>query len=105
MKTLSFTLLFVLNSFLSQSQIQKSNLFFGDTLPKSAAQTIEIVAGWSGISGYLDPANPAVAFLMAAIEEHLLIIRDFAGNFYQPASKSGLTHWDFKQGYFDSHFE
>jgi uncharacterized protein (TIGR02145 family) len=67
---------------------------------RTETQTILLSAGWSGISSYLDPSNPDVALLMAAIEDQLVILRDYDGNYYQPGSKSPLTDWDFTKGYF-----
>jgi uncharacterized protein (TIGR02145 family)/uncharacterized repeat protein (TIGR02543 family) len=68
------------------------------TLP--GQQSINLNQGWTGISSYLDPANPVVADLMSAIEEQLIILRDFDGNYYQPTSKNTLINWDANQGYF-----
>lgn len=66
----------------------------------SESQTINLNQGWAGISSYLDPTNPEVANLMSAIEEKLIILQDFDGNYYQPSSRNSLLNWDFKQGYF-----
>lgn len=67
---------------------------------RSSMQTINLSNGWSGVSSYLDPSNPDVALLMAAIEDQLVILKDFDGNFYQPSSKGLLINWDFKKGYY-----
>jgi myo-inositol-hexaphosphate 3-phosphohydrolase len=67
---------------------------------RSSMQPINLSNGWSGVSSYLNPSNPDVALLMAAIEDQLVILRDFDGNVYQPAAKGTLINWDFKQGYY-----
>ncbi|NCC74113.1 MAG: hypothetical protein EOM06_12020 [Sphingobacteriia bacterium] len=79
---------------------QNSNQTFEGRGVISETQTINLNQGWTGISSYLDPSNPEVASLMSAIEEQLIILRDFEGNYYQPASKSTLINWDVKEGYF-----
>jgi uncharacterized protein (TIGR02145 family) len=100
MKNLSFTLTMVLCVLIMQAQMSNADQPEEDSLWLSETQTINLNQGWSGISSYLDPANPELALLMAAIEEQLIIIKDFDGNSYQPSTKNTLIEWDFKQGYF-----
>lgn len=70
------------------------------TEPSREVQVIELSQGWSGISSYLDPNEPAVAQLMSAIEDKLIILMDFDGSYYQPDSRNNLTEWNVKSGYF-----
>jgi uncharacterized protein (TIGR02145 family) len=83
-----------------QAQVAKNVHIQGDTIRAVETQNISISDGWSGISSYLDPSNPDVALLMAAIEDQLVILMDFEGNYYQPSTKSTLINWDFKKGYY-----
>jgi uncharacterized protein (TIGR02145 family) len=62
-------------------------------------QTIQLIQGWSGISSYLDIRNEEVEQIMAAIEDKLIILKDFEGNAYQPQNKD-LLNWDFTKGYY-----
>ena len=68
--------------------------------PSRFIQDIEVSQGWSGVSSYLDPDDPAVAELMSAIEEQLVILMDMEGNYYQPAPENNLMSWNVKKGYF-----
>ncbi len=72
-------------------------IFWSDGLQN---QFIILDSGWSGISSYLVPDNPEFDLLMDAIKDQLIIIRDYDGNFYQPAKTNSITEWDFKKGYF-----
>lgn len=74
----------------------------GANNPEQRIQTqfIPLNQGWSGISSYLNPDDPAVAQMMAAIEQQLVILKDFNGNIYRPSTQSTLANWDFRQGYF-----
>jgi uncharacterized protein (TIGR02145 family) len=100
MKTFSLSLMMALWVLLMQAQLSNAHQPEQDSLRLTEIQTINLNQGWSGISSYLDPANPEVALLMAAIEDQLIILRDFDGNFYQPSTKETLINWDFKKGYF-----
>jgi uncharacterized protein (TIGR02145 family) len=71
-----------------------------DSTRQTKTQTLNLNQGWSGILSYLDPSDPSVATLMAAIEDQLIILRDDDGIFYQPSTKNSLVNWDFKQRYF-----
>jgi uncharacterized protein (TIGR02145 family) len=62
-------------------------------------QTIQLNQGWSGISSYLDIRNDEVEQIVAAIEDKLIILRDFEGNAYQPENKN-LLNWDFTKAYY-----
>ncbi len=100
MKNLSFTLTMVLCVLIMQAQVSNVVQPDQDSVRLTETHTINLDQGWSGISSYLDPSNPDVALLMAAIENQLVILMDLDGNFYQPSSKNYLQNWDFKQGYF-----
>lgn len=71
-----------------------------DTDQRIQTQFVPLNQGWTGISSSLNPDNPAVAQMMAAIEQQLIILMDFKGNIYQPSIENTLVNWDFRQGYF-----
>ncbi len=100
MKNLSFTLTMVLCVLIMQAQVTNAEQPAQDSTRLTETHAINLASGWSGISSYLDPSNPDVAALMAAIEDQLIILIDFEGNSYQPSTKTNLVNWDFKQGYF-----
>ncbi len=66
----------------------------------AANQMIPVNAGWSGISTFLNPANPAIEQILAGIEDQLIILKDFEGNTYQPEAKGNIINWDCTKGYF-----
>ncbi len=88
------------NSSNDQSLQEVNSPQLQDPSQRAEIQTINLGHGWSGLSSYLDPSNPEVALLLAAIEDQLIILRDYDGSFYQPSTKNTLINWDFKQGYF-----
>ena len=100
MKKLSIAMFMMLCAALMQAQASQQFQPVKDTIRGTETQTININQGWSGISTYLDPSDPAIEVLIAAIQDQLLIIMDFDGNFYQPPAKSVLDSWDFIKGYF-----
>ncbi len=100
MKKISSTLTMALCALIMQAQMTNADQPDQFSTRLTQTQTINLNQGWSGISSYLDPSDPNVATLMSAIEDQLIILRDFDGNFYQPSTKSSLVNWDFKQGYF-----
>ncbi len=67
---------------------------------RTQVHAIVLPGGWSGISSYLDPDDPALAQLLEAIADKLVILSDFQGNFYPPEVKDSLPEWDLKHGYY-----
>lgn len=63
-------------------------------------QSIAVNSGWSGVSSYLDPVSPEIQQIMLAIEDKLIILKDFEGNSYQPSAKGNIINWNCNQGYF-----
>lgn len=62
-------------------------------------QTIQINAGWSGISSYVIPANPALEDLLAPIEDDLIILVGQEGMYYPETGANTLMNWDALIGY------
>jgi uncharacterized protein (TIGR02145 family) len=62
-------------------------------------QIINLQPGWTGISSYLMPDEPAIDELMAAIQEQLIILMDHDGNHYQSSNKN-LFNWEHTKGYY-----
>ncbi len=63
-------------------------------------QNIEIPQGWSGISSNLDPTDPDVEQMLSAIEEQLIILRDYQGNIFQAPDENTIPNWDYTKGYY-----
>jgi len=83
---------------LRQDAIQISGKEAPNPGQRIQTQFIPLNQGWAGISSNLDPDDPAVAQMMAAIEQQLIILKDFNGNIYRPTIQNTLTNWDFRQG-------
>jgi uncharacterized protein (TIGR02145 family) len=62
-------------------------------------QPITLEQGWAGISSYLNPFEQDMEALMEAISDQLIILRDIAGNYYQPGNKE-LFNWEHTKGYY-----
>jgi uncharacterized protein (TIGR02145 family) len=69
------------------------------TLSIMPTQIINLQQGWTGISAYLIPEEPAIDEIMAAIQEQLIILMDHDGNHYQPSNKN-LLNWEHTKGYY-----
>lgn len=61
--------------------------------------TVQIVSGWSGISSYVMPANPALDELLSPIEEELIILVGEDGLYYPETGVNTLGNWDAQSGY------
>lgn len=70
------------------------------TLTIGKKQTIIIPAGWSGISGYIDPFNNDIQTIMAPAIEKLITIYNPEGGTYSPLLMLyTLEFWDRLSGY------
>ena len=66
-----------------------------------ASQSIAILEGWSIISTYIFPDNPALDQVLSPIVTDLAIAKDFLGNAYLPEySFNGIGDLQIGQGYF-----
>ncbi|MFZ4707275.1 MAG: hypothetical protein ACOYMF_14815 [Bacteroidales bacterium] len=65
-----------------------------------AIQTLIIPAGWSGISSYLNPANPNLVNLMAPVASHLLMIKNNTNSYSPPLGIMPTAPWNSTSGYF-----
>jgi hypothetical protein len=65
-----------------------------------AIQTLVIPAGWSGISSYLNPANPNLVNLMAPVASHLLMIKNNTNSYSPPLGILPSAPWNSTSGYF-----
>jgi len=65
-----------------------------------ANQTLIIPAGWSGISSYLNPANPNLLNLMAPVADHLLMVKNNTNCYSPPLGILPSAPWNSTSGYF-----
>ncbi len=75
------------------------------TLTVYEHQIVEIPAGWSGISSYIDPYNAAVTNIFADVASELFIISNFEGMYFPGSNVNTLVLWNKQDGYqtkFDS---
>jgi len=65
-----------------------------------AIQTLVIPAGWSGISSYLNPANPNLVNIMAPVADHLLMVKNNTNCYSPPLGILPSAPWNSTSGYF-----
>ena len=63
-------------------------------------QSISLSQGWTGISSYLIPQNTNIGEVFSSISGNLIIVKNLAGDFYQPSGNNSLVNWDYTDGYF-----
>jgi hypothetical protein len=63
-------------------------------------QSISLNQGWTGISSYLIPQNTDIEQLFSSVSGDLIIVKNLAGDFYQPSGNNSLVNWDYTDGYF-----
>lgn len=62
-------------------------------------QLVNITAGWSGISGYIDPADKNLDHIFSGHADHLDILSNFQGIYCPPENINTLANWEFTSGY------
>lgn len=67
--------------------------------PTPLMQTLDISAGWTGISSYLIPLNPDIEELLSPIINELLIIYSDDGLYWPQGNLNTLQNWDSEKGY------
>ncbi len=63
-------------------------------------QSISFNQGWTGISSYLIPQNTNIVEIFSSISGNLIIVKNLAGEFYQPSGNNTLATWDYTDGYY-----
>lgn len=64
-----------------------------------AEQIITIPSGWSGLSSYLVPADPALETIFGEVMDQVVIVQNPAGIFWPDQSINTLGNWDSFSGY------
>jgi hypothetical protein len=63
-------------------------------------QPIAIDLGWSGISGWLQPADPTIETIMAPVVDQLEVMYNLTDGIYSPAHNiNTINNWNYKSGY------
>lgn len=62
-------------------------------------QILNIPAGWSGVSTYLDPLSKSVDGLFSPAVNDLIILASMNGFYYPAQSVNTLGNWDYLSGY------
>lgn len=62
-------------------------------------QEFELSSGWSSISSFVSPSNPAVATIFQPIIDQLVIVMNFEGAYWPDANMNTLGEWDIETGY------
>ncbi len=67
--------------------------------PVPAQQSITVPQGWSGLSGYVLPDNPAIESLFLPVQNQLTILQNLQGFYYPSQQINTLGNWDSQSGY------
>lgn len=62
--------------------------------------TIDLPAGWSGISSYLIPQDSDIINMFSKVEDELIMITNFSTAYSPPLGIYPQTPWDHTSGYF-----
>ncbi len=64
-----------------------------------ATQSLDIPAGWSGISSYVLPFDTNIENLMNQVSENLIILQNFDGAYWPGGNINTLVNWNYFSGY------
>ena len=70
-----------------------------DRIAAPLQQTVEIAAGWSGISSYLVPTDLSFGSIFGDIENDLTILYNFNGFYWPGENVNTLVEWNPNSGY------
>ena len=62
-------------------------------------QWINVVQGWSGISGYIEPFNNDLGYLFEDHQEELVVLSNFNGMYFPSQGINTLLNWNYASGY------
>ena len=63
------------------------------------SQILNIPAGWSGISGYIDPMNKGVDNMFSTHIPDFVILASLSGFYYPDGGTNTIGDWDYETGY------
>jgi len=63
------------------------------------AQTFVIPSGWSGVSSYMIPTDPAVSSMFAPIQSAIVVLQDFSKLYLPDLGINTIGNWDIQTGY------
>lgn len=70
-----------------------------DVWSEGLTHQILLPAGWSGISSYLVPQNPALESLFSPISEELIILQTLESVYWPQESLNTIGNWNYLDGY------
>jgi len=62
-------------------------------------QILNIPAGWSGVSSYIDPMNKGVEGIFTPFESDLVILASMSQFYYPAENVNTIDNWDYHTGY------
>jgi len=65
----------------------------------SVTQSLTIPAGWSGVSLYLEPSNPAVNLILAPLGSNFVMLKNLSTVYYPAGSINTIGNWNINSGY------
>jgi len=63
------------------------------------SQVLNIPAGWSGISSYVDPVKKEIEDIFGVQETNLIILASMSGFYYPAVGVNTIVDWDYQTGY------
>jgi len=69
------------------------------TLTILTCQELNLSAGWTGISAFVDPVNPYLNEMFAPVMDDLIILYSQSGIFWPGQNINTIGNWDFNDGY------
>ena len=63
------------------------------------SQVLNIPAGWSGVSGYIDPVNKGVEAIFDDYIPDFIILASMSGFYYPAVGVNTIVDWDYQTGY------
>jgi len=63
------------------------------------SQVLNIPAGWSGVSGYIDPVNKGLEAIFDDYIPDFIILKSLTGFYYPAGGINTIGNWDYQTGY------
>ncbi|RLD53658.1 MAG: hypothetical protein DRJ05_16085, partial [Bacteroidetes bacterium] len=88
-------------SLLFENQLQTGSIAnpFIFSYAEAELQTIVVPAGWSGISSYVIPDDPAVEDIFDPVVDEMVILQNFDGMYWPFAGVNTIGNWNDMDGY------
>jgi len=89
---------FILDAFNLENPAQSHSDYLDATV-FGLQQTINLNAGWGGLSSYLMPQNPEMEIIFEELMDELVILAGMEGFFWPAQNTNTIGQWDIEDGY------